>query len=102
MNSFERCHFHVTCSVADDENSITESSLRKRVVSALRNCLGAPLDHFSTLEIVTKQRRRLETLKELVNIERGLLVIQPYDNAECNQSRRQWIHEASAECVVRK
>src|SRR5438270_8927607 len=78
------------------------SALRQRVVAALGNCFGTPLRHLSAFEILAEERRRLETLKQLVNVECRLPVVESDHDSNRDHRRRERIHEASAKSIFRQ
>ena len=75
--------------------------LRQRVISALRDRLRAPLDHFSTLQNIPERRAKLHPLQHLVHVVGSPLVVEAYHQSDGDEISGERIHEAAAETIVR-
>ena len=82
MNALERRHVHVAHGVADEQHAVAALPLGQRVVATLGDGLGAPLEQLSAFEVAAEERMLLEPLEQLVDVEVGVMVVEPDHQAE--------------------
>ena len=68
--------------VAHHQHPVAAAALGQRVVAALGNRLGAPLEQLAALEMGPEERVQLHPLQQLVHVERGVVVVEPDHEAE--------------------
>ena len=79
MNPLERGHVHESRGVAEQHDPVSRAARGQRVEAAFGDRLRAPLDHLPTLEDAPEQRVELHALKQGLNVEVGVRVVEPHD-----------------------
>ena len=75
-------HVHEARGVAGDQHAVAAAPLGQRVVAALGNGLGAPLDQLAALEVRAEERMELHALQQLVHVEARVVVVEAHHEAE--------------------
>ena len=99
VDSLERRHVHETGRVAQDHDTVTRAARGGRVVAALGDRLRTPLHHLAALQVLPEQRVQLDPLEQLVDVECGVVVIEPHHQSKRYQVRLEWVHEAATEGI---
>ena len=102
MDSLERGNIDEPRGVAQDHHPCAIAPLRQGVVAALGNGLRSPLQKLSSLQVWPEQRMQLHPLEQLMDIQGGVVVVEPHHQSESYLAGAQRIHEASTESISRK